>query len=298
MVARLIHRYGVADAVFPGAGSGALDAVRAGGTALFGLTSAPGEHDHGLRAVAARALRDAAHLEAVGPPEGFRHRPGHPDGQTLDLGDLQPGASAAGLLAAARAIAGRGARPVLLGGTPADALACLEGALQGGEHAAAQAVFISPTLAWAAACARLQTLAPALAPGLLALGTHDFVPVADLALWQDAGGQVLSATEFICGGPQALERALDAGPGLPVFVVLDLSCIDMGHAAGATGDNVGGLEPREFLDAVVILGARRRCLGAALVNLAPERDPRGHSERLAARALLTLLGMRVQGGPG
>jgi len=298
VVARLIHRYGVADAVFPGAGPGALDAVRAGGTALFGLASAPGEQDHGLRAVAARALRDAAHLEAAGPPEGFRHRPGRPDGQALDLGDLQPGAPADALLATARTIAGCGARPVLLGGTPADALACLEGTLQGREHAAAQVVFISPSLAWAAACARLQALAPALAPGLLALGTHDFVPAADLALWRDAGGQVLSATDVACGGLQAVEHALEAGPRLPVFVVLDLSCIDMGHAAGATGDNVGGLEPREFLDTVGLLGARRGCVGAALVNLAPERDPRGHSERLAARALLTLLGERAQGGPG
>jgi arginase family enzyme len=43
------------------------------------------------------------------------------------------------------------------------------------------------------------------------------------------------------------------------------------------------------------LSARLRWQGAAIVNLAPERDPRGHSERLAARALLTLLEPPGQG---
>ena len=127
MVARLIHRYGVADAVFPGARLTAWDEVCAGADALFGIASAPGEPGHGLRAVAAQALRDAAHLEAAGEFDGFRHRPGRPDGLRLDLGQLQASTGDAPRAAAARAIPPRCARPVLLGGTPAEALARLAG---------------------------------------------------------------------------------------------------------------------------------------------------------------------------
>jgi arginase family enzyme len=78
------------------------------------------------------------------------------------------------------------------------------------------------------------------------------------------------------------------------FVVVDMSSVDMGHAAGASRDNVGGLEPAEFLAIVGRLASTVRLLGMAIVNLAPDRDPRGHSERLAARALLTLLDPRLQ----
>ena len=297
MVARLIHRYGVCDAVFPGARAAGLDEVRAGCAALFGLASAPGEPAHPLRALAAQALRDAAHLEAMGEPAGFRLRPGHPDGYRLDLGDLQGPNPSTALRAAARAIADRGARPVLLGGTLADALACLQGVVSDRAGPASQALFLSPGLGWARPFARLKAQSPALTAGL-ALGTHDFVPEADFAAWAGAGGRTFTTTDIACGGSRALDAVLQAGADLPAFVVLDLSCIDMGHAAGATGDNVGGLEPREFLDAVGSVGARLRWLGAALVNLAPERDPRGHSERLAARALLTLLGEAAPGSPG
>lgn len=298
MVARLIHRYGVADVVFPGARLTAWDEVCAGAAALFGIASAPGDPGHGLRAVAAQALRDAAHLEAAGDFDGFRHRPGRPDGRRLDLGQLQASTGEAALAAAARAIARRGARPVLLGGTPAEALACLEGLAPGdGTTLPIRAVFVSPGLEWSAAFTRLRATVGGLAPGL-ALGTHDLVARADFVRWTAEGGRVLSAAACAEDGLQALDAALDAAAVAPAFVVLDLSCIDTGHAAGAAADNVGGLEPVEFLAVVAALSARLRWQGVAIVNLAPERDPRGHSERLAARALLKLLEAPGPGAEG
>lgn len=290
MVARLVHRYGVADASFPGARMARMADVGAGCAALFGLRSRPSHPDHDLRAAAARALRDAAHLESTGEWVDFRRRKGRDDERLLDLGNLELAGGGQALADATREIARRGAQPVLLGGTIDDALVCLQAALEPGAHDAARSLFISPGLEWAERVGRMQWLVQR-----IALGTHDFVSRADHRAFIAARGQMLNASAVCDAKLSSLRAWLEASShrDAPAFVVVDMSSVDMGHAAGATRDNVGGLDPAEFLAIVGELASNVQLLGAAIVNLAPERDPRGHSERLAARALLSLLDSRL-----
>ncbi len=300
MVARLVHRYGTCDTGYPGARSATLDEVVPGCTVLFGQASSARAGELDGRTAAARALRDAAHLESPGEYVDFRRKQPPVRADLLDLGDLAPGPDRQALDAASREIVRRGGRPVLLGGAMDDALTCLDAALAAGQMAhpapsassAMRSVFISPGLDWAAQAVGLSGLG-----GGLALGTHDLVSLQALSRLQSAGWPLLSASACVQDNQPPLQTRLAAWLGTdgPVFVVLDMSCIDMGFAAGASGDNVGGLEPLEFLAVVEAVASRGRLGGAAIVNLLPERDPRGHSERLAAKALALLLGMRPHG---
>jgi arginase family enzyme len=79
-----------------------------------------------------------------------------------------------------------------------------------------------------------------------------------------------------------------------VAVVLDLGVVDTGHAAGTPGLNVGGMSALDLLDTLRALAARARIVAMATIGLAPERDPRGHSELLAAEAL-SLSSMSARG---
>jgi hypothetical protein len=268
-----------------------LGDVTPGCAALFGLRSNPGQPGHSLRSPASRALRDAAHIESPGAMVDFRRRQGREDGNLLDLGNLDLGDDGHALANASREIARRSGLPILLGGTIDDALVCLESTLETHSHDAARSVFISPGLEWAGPVSRMRGLVQR-----VALGTHDFISRADLGVWKAAGGQLLSASALADADTRALDTVLGASPhrDAAAFVVVDMSSVDMGHAAGASRDNVGGLDAAEFLGSIGRLALTVRLLGVAIVNLAPDRDPRGHSERLAARALLSLLDPRLQ----
>lgn len=297
MVARLVHRYGVSDTAYPRARTGRLDDIRAGDTALLGLVTDAALKGDGGPVRAARALRDAAHLESPGELVAFRLNQAGIRPDLVDLGDLVLGEDRQATADASREIVHRGGRPVLLGGDMADALNCLTATSQARASTPAsgalRALFVSPDLEGPLGAASLQ--GPA---GCLALGVHDFVALNTLRRWNAAGGRLRCAFECTEADHAATTSWLAASPHrhLPTFVVLDMACIDIGHAAGATGDNVGGLEPREFLALVEAVADHAPLAGAAVVHLAPERDPRGHSERLAARALNMLLALRTSDG--
>lgn len=278
MVARLVHRYGVADSLFPGARPASLDDVQASSLVLFGLQWPP------EAAETSRALRDAAHLESGGERVGFGQSNRQLDWQLLDMGNLD---AAAGVLTQATLeIVSRGGRPVLMGGAMAQALDCLDATLQASTHDGVRVVVVSPDLQWTQHACRwgpkVQTVA---------MGTHDWVPREALARLKQAGGAMLSAYAYTAQGAPAVGALLEAHAGArkPLFVIVDMTSVDMGHAAGATQDNVGGLDPSEFLSIIDAVAMGGQLLGAAVANLAPERDPRGHSERLAAKALLGLV---------
>jgi arginase family enzyme len=54
--------------------------------------------------------------------------------------------------------------------------------------------------------------------------------------------------------------------------------------------NVGGMTPLELLAAMKRVVTQFNVEGMAVINLAPHRDPRGHSELLAAEAIDLALG--------
>jgi arginase family enzyme len=237
-------------------------------------------------------LRDAAHLESKGSMVDFRQCDASVDRQRLDLGNLDEARGASAVAAATLDIVRRGGRPVLLGGAMTDAFACFESTLQASSHDIVRVLVVSPGLDWAHHSCRLGPRSQT-----LAIGTHDFVPRESIDRLRNAGGVMLSAYAFSAQGVPALRNLLDAGSGggTPIFAIIDMSSIDMGHAAGADRDNVGGLDPSEFLSIIDAVAVGQQLLGAVVAHLAPERDPRGHSERLAARALLGLLDPQPRG---
>ena len=252
MPARPVHRFGTSDRLFKGAASGTLDAIQPGDAVLFGLArSGDGS----------QAVRDASWSGA--PPAAT--------GRALDLGDAEAQAPHA-----ARAIRARGGRPVLLGGSIGDAAALLP---PPGERATI--LLISD---------RLDLDAGLLDSGpKLAFGTHDLLPAASVARWRAAGGQIVEATGAAPFAERAAAAIRKAASTDSAALILDLNAIDTGHAAGSDGLNVGGLSPLECLDLVRTLAAAFAIGTVAVVDLAPERDPRGHAEMLAAEAIHLLL---------
>jgi arginase family enzyme len=247
MPARPIHRFGTEDRHFRGARQGDLASLRPGDIALFGLVSG---------AEAARAIRDASWFCAAhGAPDAV-----------VDLGDAEAAAHAV----AAEAVA-RDTCPYLLGG--------------GNEDAAGVVRHVRPSVTIALA-PRLDLAPETLARGaLLAVGVHDLVPMGSVRAWRAAGGVIVPAAG---PGPVAA-RALAALEGLDrdatAALVLDLGVADTGHAAGSATLNVGGMSAHDLLGTLRALATRLRIVAMATIGLSPERDPRGHSELLAAEAL-------------
>lgn len=288
MVARLIHRYGVADLAFPGARDAGLDDVRPGRLALFSLGPRHRDPSARLDEPAGRALRDAAHLELAAPGASFRPSASAALEGPLDLGHLCADGPGWPIGPAVAEIVRHGGVPVLLGGGLEDACDSLEAAFAGGATASARCVVVSASLA----CARRVCSVAAVGPKLI-VGAHDLVPAEDWRLWHRQRGVVITATAFDASDPQGLRDWLRDAEHVrqPTFVLIDMGSVDLGHAAGSVGDNVGGLDPQAFLRVVEVIGSEARLAGVAVVQLDPEGDFRGHSERLGARALLSLLAM-------
>jgi hypothetical protein len=256
MPARLIHRFGNSDRPFRGFAAATLADVRIGHAVFFGLA------DHRPQA---QAVRDASWFA----PQPARASVG------WDLGDAE---GDCGTVCAA--IRQRSGRPILVGGTIAHAAELVRTAR------AKTVVQFSPRL----------DLPTDLLDGrrLIAIGCHDLLPRSSVRRWREAGGIIVTATG---DDPltERLSRALEHASQAPSVLILDASVVDTGFAAGASGLNVGGLSPLEYLDAVQAALARFPIEGLAIINLAPERDPRGHSELLFAETVDAAVGRFAAG---
>jgi arginase family enzyme len=84
-------------------------------------------------------------------------------------------------------------------------------------------------------------------------------------------------------------RQLDEGhtdfSGMPERAVLwiDISVIDLGHAAGAVGFNPGGMKPETLVSVIGAMGCSWQAI--VITGLAPARDTRGMSELAAIETL-------------
>lgn len=255
MVARLIHRHAIADRHYPGARAERLQDLLPGDIALFGADAA-----------SARAIRDAAHgIEAAS--EG--------SARSVDLGNLMEPADQ--LAAALELMIGRGAHPVMLGGDAGLGAALAAGLARPPNSGAPVIILLSP---------RLDIRLPP-ATAALAIGTTRLISKSSHDAWRAAGGEIIPAARFDF---DQLDKALQklGNSASEAALLVDLSVIDTGYAAGAVMRNVGGLGPVEAIEAAAHVASRFDLGGLAFLNLAPERDPRGHSERIAA-----MIGQRV-----
>jgi arginase family enzyme len=251
MVARLIHRHAVADRSFPRAAVRQIVDIRSDDVAIFGAD-----------AVAALAIRDAAH--ALGTHTNASPR-------RVELGDLNE--TPARLPSVLREIERRGARPFMLGGNPDLGTAFID-TLAGSEDLPARSIILlSP---------RLDVRLPrAGRHHALAVGTQRLIGKFNYDAWRGAGGTVIPAISYEPDVADVALSALGANAGAALMLV-DLSVIDTGYAAGASMRNVGGLSPMTIIELTEKIVARFSVRALAFLNLVPERDPRGHSERIAA----------------
>jgi arginase family enzyme len=258
MVARLIHRHAAADRLFPGAFPGGLADLVEGDVAILAVD-----------AVAGLAVRDAAFR--LDSKDGTIAR-------TIDLGNLR----AASLLPETlREIGQRDARPLMLGGDAGQGTEFVATSTQSAAIAPPGVILLSPRLD-----IRLPETA---APAALAIGAQRLVSRRNYLAWRDAGGTVLPASAVEVAGMDAALQDLACRTRTALLMV-DLAVVDTGYAAGASLRNVGGLSPMAAIDIAEQISSRFDIRGLALLNLAPERDPRGHSERIAATIARLVVG--------
>ena len=87
----------------------------------------------------------------------------------------------------------------------------------------------------------------------------------------------------MCNGPLP-----DLGLNGPVYLSLDMDCLDPAFAPGVSHFEPGGMSTREVLNIIHCLGGH--LVGADLVEYNPQRDPSGVTGMVAAKLLKEILG--------
>ena len=221
----------------------------------------------------------------------------------IDLGDLanctQLSAQALeGVAQLTAAVVDRGGLPVLLGG---DGRA-LHGLIDGIQSSGIQfgLLILSNRLNLPSAsdltCATIQELLST-EPGsencpLLILGVNGVQPISGWQAIQHLHGSVVAAEEIHEQGVQVAFDAIQqfVTQNDRIVCVIDVEVIDTGHAAGTPGLNVGGLTPLQLIEILSETSLAPQLAGICVSNVAPSLDARGHSQHIAAEALLAVLG--------
>jgi agmatinase len=87
---------------------------------------------------------------------------------------------------------------------------------------------------------------------------------------------------------RAIEKASDITFQGPVYLSLDMDCLDPAFAPGVSHYEPGGLSTRQVLG--IIQNLKGRLVGADLVEYNPERDPQGITAMVAAKLLKEMIG--------
>lgn len=114
---------------------------------------------------------------------------------------------------------------------------------------------------------------------------------------QAMGSDILSVRQFRKLGP--LDAANRIPDGSPIYVTIDIDGFDPSIAAGTGTPSHGGFLYYEVLEFLQHLAGRHRVVGIDLVEVAPDYDPSGSTQTLAAQILLNFLGFifhRPSGG--
>jgi len=301
----LTYRYRLGFDTFAGIPQGSIEDVAVGVHAVFGVAM---QSPAGRRAGASAgptAIREAA-AESVMPYRnqgdgamvnlhtGAQTRLAHQP-MVIDLGDVQ-GCELAGPGPLARveelaaAIDARSGVPVLLGGDRVLQGAVLRGLVRRDRRLAF--VMLTNTLD---ACGDLfvpETRFEACLRESVLVGLNGFQNERYWRRLREAGVQQFPAEHVHESGLRQIQHAVRQlnQSGCAVCVLVDLEVVDSGFAAGTPGVDIGGLTPALFLALIDCLATIENLAGLSVVNCAPTLDARGHSEHLAAQALLKILG--------
>ena len=89
-----------------------------------------------------------------------------------------------------------------------------------------------------------------------------------------------------------LERVNTISFDGPVYLSLDLDCLDPAFAPGVSHYEPGGMSTREAIG--LIQNCSGRIIGADIVEYNPERDPQGITAMVAAKLLKEILGRMIR----
>jgi agmatinase len=100
--------------------------------------------------------------------------------------------------------------------------------------------------------------------------------------------QMITAEEYHGGGIALFHRKLKAFRGKPVYVTLDIDCVDPAYAPGTGTPQVGGFTSIQILELVRALRGLK-IIGCDLVEVSPPYDSAEITSLLAANLLYELL---------
>jgi guanidinopropionase len=100
--------------------------------------------------------------------------------------------------------------------------------------------------------------------------------------------RMVTAEEFLAKGMAAVLRQLKAFRGKPVYVTLDIDCVDPAYAPGTGTPQVGGFTSAQIIELVRALNGLQ-IIGADLVEVSPPFDNGDITSLLAANLLFELL---------
>jgi agmatinase len=128
------------------------------------------------------------------------------------------------------------------------------------------------------------------------VGTQGYISSREWDFAQSQDMTIITADSAKQEGTESVaEKALEiAGDGCDaIYVSLDIDVVDGGYASGTGELSIGGLTPIELLDLMRELSKSNKIGALDVVEVAPELDVRGRSERLAAEAIIELIAPMV-----
>ena len=241
------------------------------------------------------------------------HLPG--EGMLLDLGDvsvypMSPGRSAAALRGAASRVVRRGAFPVVLGGDAFITYPLVQGVARGlgGSAPSIGYIQVSSQLNlgdahvslgknWNGATARRIMESGLVNPSnMVFLGITGYAAAREWELAKSAGMTMVTVKALRESDiEQAAQRAQEvAGQGCEaIYLSVDIGAVDTGQAAGRGDVVIGGMAPRELLELMRAFSGVGKVRAMDFVEVAPNVDPSGRAERLAAEAVIELISTRA-----
>ncbi|MDE1852184.1 MAG: agmatinase family protein [Thaumarchaeota archaeon] len=126
------------------------------------------------------------------------------------------------------------------------------------------------------------------------LGVHGFLnSKAYFEKAQRKGITLIPAGDIVRKGPEASAKeayGIASKGADAVYLSVDLDAVDLSYVSGVSAPSAGGISAEQLFRIVYEIAGQEKVKGADIVELAPSLDSSGRSQRVAATALMYLIG--------